>query len=496
MRRSHRRRPPWCSRCAFRRGTPSPRARRSGRGDARRSPAAPHRCDADRGRRRRAPRVHAAGGLSPRGTRRCRRSRCSTAAAAAPRCAWWTAGDWSPGCRPFQGDRTRPPCATVPHPPRPSRSQGAEGSARGGTKFRPGAGSRLKPPVPHPPCRTHRTRFLSGSNIDFIEGLYARWLEDPASVDPSWRELFASTAPPRAGPSRSASNGNGHGGRSPAAPARPTATAGAAVQAPGPGAGAALPRGAMQLQARVDQTLYAFRLRGHLLAQIDPLGRPRAADRATWPTWRWSATRHFTAEELEQVVDSSDVVPDESRVKLRELLERLRRTYCGHIGVEYMTLYDSERRRWLMPRHGAHREPARAPRWRSSGASSTKLTDAEIFEDFIHTKYLGAKRFSSTAARASSRCSTPCSSWAASSGVRGGRHRHGPPRPAQRARQHPGQDARTRSSASSTGRSTREQYLGRGDVKYHLGFSSDCTTATGQEDPPRRSPSTRATSSS
>ena len=69
---------------------------------------------------------------------------------------------------------------------------------------------------------------------------------------------------------------------------------------------------AMQLQSRVDQTLYAFRLRGHLLAQIDPLGRPRpqmnhVADLA------WRATRRFTAEELEQVVDSSDVFADRKR---------------------------------------------------------------------------------------------------------------------------------------------------------------------------------------
>ena len=125
----------------------------------------------------------------------------------------------------------------------------------------------------------------------------------------------------------------------------------------------------MQLQARVDQTLYAFRLRGHLLAQIDPLGRPRPqmnhiADLAM------ASDEAFSPEELEQVVDSSEVFADRKRVKLRELLARLRRTYCGHLGVEYMTAATTRRRRrWLMPRM-EHTENRLNPSPASSGASS------------------------------------------------------------------------------------------------------------------------------
>ena len=146
--------------------------------------------------------------------------------------------------------------------------------------------------------------FLSGSNIDFIEGLYARWLEDPASVDPSWRELFAGTA--TSGRPLLAANGNGPTVARPATRSNGNGQ-GAVVQTLAPVA-APVSRSAMQLQARVDQTLYAFRLRGHLLAQIDPLGRPRApvshvADLAM------ASNEAFTAEELEQEVDSSDVDP-------------------------------------------------------------------------------------------------------------------------------------------------------------------------------------------
>ncbi|MGZ6132683.1 MAG: 2-oxoglutarate dehydrogenase E1 subunit family protein, partial [Myxococcaceae bacterium] len=193
--------------------------------------------------------------------------------------------------------------------------------------------------------------FLSGSNIDFIEGLYARWLEDPTSVDASWRELFAGTTatgrPFLGSGDLRAQPTNGHAAANGAA-AKAVNGNGAAAVAQAPAAArtqvsvADVPAAlaAMQLQARVDQTLYAFRLRGHLLAQIDPLGRPRPqmnhiADLAM------ASDAAFSPEELEQVVDSSEVFADRKRVKLRELLARLRRTYCGHVGVEYMNVLDS-----------------------------------------------------------------------------------------------------------------------------------------------------------
>src|SRR5262249_24982631 len=97
--------------------------------------------------------------------------------------------------------------------------------------------------------------FLSGSNIDFIEGLYARYLEDPSSVEPSWRALFE-----RYGREGKPLFANGKAAK---------AWALAPVAAPDRTVGG------MRLQARVDQTIYAFRLRGHLLAKLDPLGRPR-----------------------------------------------------------------------------------------------------------------------------------------------------------------------------------------------------------------------------
>ncbi len=197
---------------------------------------------------------------------------------------------------------------------------------------------------------------------------------------------------------------------------------------------------AMQLQARVDQTLYAFRLRGHLLAQLDPLGRPRPPmehiggpgdGQRRRPSPRRSWSRWWTA---------AEVFADRKRVKLRELLDRLRRTYCGHIGVEYMTLLDCDAPPLADAADGAHREPRRRSRAAEQRRILEKLTYAETFESFIHTKYQGAKRFSVDGGESAAPDARHHARARRRAGRRGGRHRHGPPRPAQRPHQHPRQE--------------------------------------------------------
>ena len=147
----------------------------------------------------------------------------------------------------------------------------------------------------------------------------------------------------------------------------------------------------------------------------------------------------FAPEELEQVVDSSEVFADRKRVKVTELLGRLRRTYCGHIGVEYMTLYDSARRRWLMPRM-EHTENRLDPSPSEQRRILETLTYADTFEAFIHTKYQGAKRFSVEGGESLLADDRHHARARRRAGRGGGRHRHGPPRPAERAHQRPGQE--------------------------------------------------------
>ena len=180
--------------------------------------------------------------------------------------------------------------------------------------------------------------FLTGSNIDFLETQYERYLRDASSVDATWQELFKTLS--REGRPivtdglhfpKPKGNGNGNAG----AFANGLTTAGLFAEG-------------FSLQSKVDQSIFAFRLRGHLQAKLDPLGIPRPAlDHVA--DISLVSRAHFSESELAAPVEPQGMF-DEPRVPLRRVLERLRNTYCHHIGVEFMQMYDSERRRWLMRR--------------------------------------------------------------------------------------------------------------------------------------------------
>jgi len=307
--------------------------------------------------------------------------------------------------------------------------------------------------------------FLNGANIDFIEGLYQSYLEDPASVDPSWRALF-----------------DAEGGglpitleSSPKGSDRPAYAHGAHASA---GRGKdPVSSAVMGLQARVDQTINAFRLRGHLLARLDPLNRPRPVSEHIADVGMVNP-ESFTAAELDSMVDSSDVFP-EKQVKLRDLLERLRRTYCGTLGVEFMDILDSNRRRWLMPRmEHSENHPRLSPDEQKRVLE--KLSFAEGFESFLHTKYLGQKRFALEGGETLIPMLDAMLQTAAPLGVQevvvGMAHR-----------------GRLNVLTNILGKSPDlifsefngprdpSGFLGRGDVKYHMGFSSDYETVEGRK---------------
>jgi 2-oxoglutarate dehydrogenase E1 component len=307
--------------------------------------------------------------------------------------------------------------------------------------------------------------FLSGSNIDFIEALYARFLDDPGSVDPSWRELFESQK----------GHGtpifvNGHGG----ALQEPSALPPAEQTAPAGGAEPARLAG-MALQAKVAQAVYAFRLRGHLRAAIDPLQRPRpvlqnVSDLALIDP------NYFTEAELERRVDPLEVFP-QREVKLRELLARLRKTYSGPIGVEFMSMLDSNRRRWLMPRM-EHCSNEVEPPVEQQRHILTKLFYAQTFEHFLHTKFVGGKRFSLEGGESL----IPMLDTLLEEGGRlgakefliGMAHRGRLNVLTNILGKRPGQIF-----SEFQGPKDPRAYLRRGDVKYHMGFSSDYVTTRG-----------------
>ncbi|WP_309895843.1 2-oxoglutarate dehydrogenase E1 component [Archangium sp.] len=322
--------------------------------------------------------------------------------------------------------------------------------------------------------------YLSGGNIDFIEGLYARYLEDPASVDPSWREVFERND----GAGRPIFNKTLIEPPAPVVPSKGEGKGKGEKAAPNGAAVATAPQTAptvafqqdMKLQAQVDQAISAFRLRGHLRATLDPLGRPRpplehVADMGMVDD------KHFSPAELEQLVESAGVF-DQARVKLKELLGRLHRTYTGSIGVEFMQMLDSERRRWLMKRMEST-ENRTAFTVDEQRHILTKLSYAEGFENFLHTKFIGAKRFALDGGESLVPMLDAVLEVGGDLGLKevvvGMAHRGRLNVLTNTLGKKPDQIF-----SEFEGPIDPRQHMGRGDVKYHMGFSSDHTTRGGK----------------
>jgi 2-oxoglutarate dehydrogenase E1 component len=197
------------------------------------------------------------------------------------------------------------------------------------------------------------------ANADLIEEFYLRWLENPESVDPTWRAFFQGFT-------------LGLSGQLPV-------LAGSASAAP------ALIDSLKQSQ--VHSLIYHYRAIGHLQAHLDPLGEPPpAAPRLALREFGLADT------DLETFFDVGHYL-DGGQMRLVDLIAGLQQTYCGHIAVEYIHIQETEIRRWLQ----AHMEPRRnAPNFTRAQKIRIlrRLHKAELFEHFLHAKYVGQKRFS------------------------------------------------------------------------------------------------------
>ncbi|MEZ4464611.1 MAG: hypothetical protein R3F43_08945 [bacterium] len=214
---------------------------------------------------------------------------------------------------------------------------------------------------------------LNGQNLAFVEGLYADYLEDPASVPEDWQTWFRSLDAEAVAPADL---------RGPSFPQR-SIFAGAASQ----------PLDVAALQDRLDQLVRAYRVRGHMLADLDPLGLTRGPS----PELDFRAYG-FTEADLERQFSARTLSAPEEVLTLRDIIARLKQTYCGSIGVQFMHIDDREVKDWLQTRMEASLNQHRMSRQQQVRVL-TKLTDAEIFEQFVHKKFLGAKRFSLEGAR-------------------------------------------------------------------------------------------------
>ena len=195
-------------------------------------------------------------------------------------------------------------------------------------------------------------------NAAQLEELYEQWKADPSAIDPVWRgffegfELGCQLRPPARGTS--------------SAPA---------------GTGDVLP------QARLYNLLFAYRALGHTLAHLDPLGiAPHENPDLALSTFR------FTESDLDSIFDSGTLGGGGPRT-LRDILTFLKQTYCDHIGVEFMHIMNFAIRRWLRDRMERSRnQPSFSPA--QQRRILEKVIAAESLERFLHTRYVGQKRFS------------------------------------------------------------------------------------------------------
>jgi len=198
-------------------------------------------------------------------------------------------------------------------------------------------------------------------NLDVMETQYAAWQADPSSVDPSWQQFFQGFELGYDASSRPSGEGAGAG-------------AGAAVDG--------------RKQARFTGAIYDYRSIGHTQAAFNPLD-PEPA-----PNPRLSLQRlGFTEADLDEPTFETGNFLHDTRLTLRELIDRLQRTYCGNIGVEYLHIQETPQRRWIQSRL----EPScstpdfdRTARLRIL----RNILEAETFEKFLHTRFVGQKRFS------------------------------------------------------------------------------------------------------
>ncbi len=243
------------------------------------------------------------------------------------------------------------------------------------------------------------TSFLYGANAAFVEDLYARWSKDPGSVDASWAGFFATlhdraeevqkaaekpSWTPRQAPSARPDWLSAIDGLWPAVEAK----LGKAIEAKKPEAAPADVRAATLDSLRAIMMIRAFRMRGHLQANLDPLGMATTPGDASELD---PATYGFTEADYDRPIFLDFVLGLETST-LREILAILRRTYCGTVGVQYMHISDPKEKSWLQERiEGRDKEITFSKPGKV--AILKKLIEAEGFERFLHRRFPGTKRF-------------------------------------------------------------------------------------------------------
>jgi 2-oxoglutarate dehydrogenase E1 component len=224
------------------------------------------------------------------------------------------------------------------------------------------------------------------SNLAFIEDLYQAYLNDSASVSEQWRAYFSGFSITKGAAEEASGSARFRVG--PSFKARSVFNAsGSQAQVSSNGNANDL---ADELQERVDQLVRSYRERGHLEAELDPLGIKRPPFRELDPEFHGLRPAHMDLQFSTQTIGGK---MRRDRATLREIIGLMRTTYCRSIGAEFAHINDYEVRRWLIARMEGSGNRLDLDRQQQLRILK-KLTEATVLEGFIQSKYLKDKRFS------------------------------------------------------------------------------------------------------
>ncbi len=302
------------------------------------------------------------------------------------------------------------------------------------------------------------TSYLFGSNAPFVEELYESYLADPASVSDGWREYFDNLQAQAGAAVRDVAHG--------------PVVESFAQMAKKPRMRTVSTGDDDKLQVKTLQLINAYRFLGNRWANIDPLKRTERPDIPELEPSYYG----FTEADLNRSFNVGSFHGFErDHATLREILEAIRQTYCGSIGCEYMYIADIQQKRWIQSRLESIRA---TPGYdvETKRRILGRVTAAETLERYLHTKYVGQKRFSLEGAEsmivAMDEIVRVCGNNGAKEIVIGMAHR-----------------GRLNLLVNILGKSPSMLFsefegkaatdLSSGDVKYHLGFSSDVMSPGG-----------------
>ncbi|MGL4278992.1 MAG: 2-oxoglutarate dehydrogenase E1 subunit family protein, partial [Albidovulum sp.] len=329
--------------------------------------------------------------------------------------------------------------------------------------------------------------FLQGHNAEYVEQLYARYAADPSAVDSSWAAFFRSLGDSETTVRKEAQGASWGRADWPPVPsdeltgaltgewpqAKEVKAAGDKIKAKAAEQGVAVSddqiKRAVLDSIRALMIIRAYRIRGHLVADLDPLGMREETPHPELDP----ASYGFTESDMDRPIFIDNVL-GLTHASMRQILEIVKRTYCGTFALQYMHISDPAQAAWLKERIEGYGKEITFTR-EGRRAILNKLVEAEGFEKFLHVKYMGTKRFGLDGAEALIPAMEQIIKRGGSLGVKDiviGMPHRGRLSVLANVLMKP---YRAIFNEFQGGSFKPEDVDGSGDVKYHLGASSDRT---------------------